>query len=108
MNGASDENAVIGVYAHDSRGISSLVHEYTEGDYGLEDIVGVFHLGTLISAEDSGPTIVEFSFQDLQKLKVLADAYSFDYEEGFIEMCLDMHRFGINESQERFQFTTNF
>lgn len=108
MNGASAENAVIGVYADNSRGVFSLVHEYTEGDYGLEDIVGVFHLGTLISTKDSGPTIVELSFQDLQKLKVLADAYSFDYEEGFIEMCLDMHRFSITESQERFRFTANF
>jgi len=108
VNSELDQDSVLGVYAANSKSVFSLVHEYAEGDYGLEDIVGAFQLGTLISTDDSGPTTIELSFQDLQKLKVLADAHSFDYEEGFIEMCLDMHRFGIDESQERFLFMGNF
>ncbi len=34
-----------------------------------------------------------------------ADSHSFDYEEGFIELCLDLHRFatGLSAPEIRFQ-----
>jgi hypothetical protein len=38
----------------------------------------------------------------------MADAHSFDYEEGFIEMCLEMQRFAANLSGDSFHFTANF
>ena len=30
--------------------------------------------------------------KELQTLKIMADTFSFDYEEEFIEMCLEMTR----------------
>lgn len=85
-----------------------MVHHYDEGDYGLEDIPAQFQLGKLTAPEDEAVTVLELSFEQLRKLKVLADARSFDYEAGFIEMCLDMYRFGHNQSQPQYRFLGNF
>ena len=42
----------------------------------------------------------------------MADAYSFDYEEGFIEMCLEMALFADplvgGEGHGEVRFTANF
>ncbi len=107
MSTALDETAALGVYANDAKGELSLVHAYIDGDYGLEDVAECFRLGGL-SSEDSGPTALVLSFKEVKQLKTLADANSFDYEPGFIEMCLDMHRFAMSETQEQFCFLGNF
>jgi len=96
------------VYCSDADGKTTLVHAYDGGDYGLADIVEFFQLGTLIPAGESNVEIVELAAGELHKLKVMADAYSFDYESGYIDMCLEMHRFGLSQSAERCRFTANF
>ena len=49
---------------------------------------------------------------EVRTLKTMADAYSFDYEEGFIEMCLEMALFGDQfvggEGDGEVRFTANF
>ena len=36
---------------------------------------------------------------EIRELKVNADAYSFDYDEGFIEMCLDIERYHVGTAE---------
>ncbi len=82
-----------GVYALDARGRETLVHLYQGGDYGLADIVEFFQLGRPQEADREGETVLVLTAKELRTLKTMADAYSFDYEEPFIEMCLEMKRF---------------
>ncbi len=82
-----------GVYALDAHGRETLVHLYQGGDYELGDIVEFFQLGRLEEAHCEGETVVVLTAKELHNLKTMADAYSFDYEEPFIEMCLEMKRF---------------
>ncbi len=50
--------------------------------------------------------------KELQTLKTMADTYSFDYEEEFIEMCLEMTRLaaGLAAAPDAFEirFTEYF
>jgi hypothetical protein len=108
VNDPFADNSDLGIYCTNTKGDWSLVHRYGEGDYGLEDIPAQFQLGKLAAWEEEAVTILELSSEQLRKLKVLADARSFDYEPGFIEMCLDMYRFGSNGSQPQFRFLGNF
>jgi hypothetical protein len=84
------------------------VHRYQGGDYGLEEIAEYFQLGQLESAEGDADTVIVLSAAEMRDLKVMADAHSFDYEEGFIEMCLEMQRFAANLPGDSLQFMANF
>ena len=98
-----------GVYHVDANGSLTLVHRYQGGDYGLDDIVEYFQLGHLESAEHEDQTVVVLTAKEMRELKVMADAYSFDYEEGFIEMCLEMQRFTVNApAGDNARFVANF
>ena len=78
-----------------------LVHEYADGDYLLRDIAELFGLGEL---QPDGALVV--TRDQLRPLKVRADAESFDHEEGFIEMCLDLWRFGSQRDEESLRFVS--
>ncbi len=82
-----------GVYARDGDGKQRLVHLYQEGDYRLADIVEFFQLGKLEEADGANGAELVLTGKELQTLKTMADTYSFDYEEEFIEMCLEMTGF---------------
>jgi hypothetical protein len=79
------------------------VHAYQDGDYVLADVRDVFGLGRMETDETGHPVLV-LRPNEVRQLKPLADSYSFDYEEGFIELCLDLHRFatGLNLPEIRF------
>ncbi len=98
----------LGVYSADASGERRLVHQYQDGDYDLEDIYHYFRLGELESRDPSETTIIWLTGNELRELKVMADARSFDFEEGFIEMCLDVQRFGVDIAAERVRFIANF
>lgn len=98
----------LGVYSVDADGEQTLVHEYQDGDYGLEDIYHHFELGELESTDPLENTIMWFTGNELRQLKVMADARSFDFEEGFIEMCRDVQRFGIELVPDKVKFVANF
>lgn len=85
----------------------TLVHRCEGGDYGIEDIPELFQLGRPIPDEDERERVA-FTADELRELKVLADAYSFDFEEGLIELCLDLHRFAVHRYESEFVFVQDF
>jgi hypothetical protein len=102
---------VPGVYALDDvDGDPLLVHAYQMGDYGLEDVHGLFRVGHLQSGdgENDVATVLAIDARELGELKILADAYSFDYEEEFIEMCHAMARFAAEHPAQQYFFAANF
>ncbi len=101
-----------GVHALDAQGRETLVHLYQGGDYGLADVVEFFQLGRLEKADREGETVLVLTPEEMRTLKTMADAYSFDYEEPFIEMCLEMKRFADaaagGPAGGEISFTANF
>lgn len=85
----------------------ALVHRYQGGDYGLADIPELFQLGRPVAESDGRERIV-LTAGELRELKVLADAYSFDFEEGLVELCLDLHRFAEQRRESEFVFVQSF
>ncbi len=79
-----------GVYVTGRDGRPLLVHEYLNENYGLGDVHGSLQLGALIETETT--LSVTLNRKEIVDLKNLSDAFSFDYDEGFVEMCQDMHR----------------
>ncbi|NIR60368.1 MAG: hypothetical protein GWO02_13040 [Gammaproteobacteria bacterium] len=96
-----------GVYAADPRGEPQLVHAFLPADYGLTDIAEHFRLGRVERGARPGHRVLALSPRELRELKVAADAYSFDYEEGFIEMCHDIMRFAAERPGETLRFVAN-
>ncbi|HSS65780.1 MAG TPA: hypothetical protein VLS27_15220 [Gammaproteobacteria bacterium] len=94
-----DEDKTPGVYFVGEGDTSELVHEYADGDYLLQDLAELFAVGEL---QQDGALIV--LRDELRPLKVRADAESFDHEEGFIEMCLDIWRFGREKDEASLRF----
>ena len=89
-----------GVYAIDEEGGLTLLHEYHDGEYSLEDLLEEFSFGqTEIGSKNDDGSIVLVA-KEIRELKVNADAYSFDYDEGFIAMCLDIERFASGAEEE--------
>ena len=99
MYGDRQEQA-LGVYAIDERGELTLLHEYQDDDYSLEDILEEFGFGRAEGDTEDGVPIVALNAEEISELKINADAYSFDYDEGFIEMCLDIERFATGTSEQ--------
>ncbi len=108
MTGAPEKDRDPGVYAPGPDGTERLVHLYQGGLYDLGDIAEMFELGTIEVSEIEGQTVLVLNRKDLRTLKTMADAFSFDYEEPFIEMCLEMHRFALEVPGETVRFTANF
>lgn len=98
----------LGVYVTDGNGSTRLVHRYQGGDYGLEEIAEYFQLGEVEPGENDDETVLVLTPKELRELKVMADAHSFDYEEEFIEMCLELQRFAVNRPDASFRFKANF
>jgi len=88
------EDFTSGVYYADVSGSERLVHEYTDADYDLADINGCFGLGSVEAV--SGSLAITLDAAEIRRLKVAADAESFDHPEDFILMCLDIHRFAAD------------
>jgi len=82
-----------GVYAIDEQSGLTLVHAYLNDEYSLADVLEEFGFGRTEDDSDNGDTVVVLDAREVRELKVNADAYSFDYDEGFIEMCLDIERY---------------
>lgn len=97
-----------GVYSEDGDGRLTLVHRYQGGDYELQEIVDFFRLGTVECTGDDGESVIALTNKELNDLRILASAHSFDYEEAFIEMCMEMQRFAVSTPAERYRFIANF
>ncbi len=97
-----------GVYGTDADGRPVLVHRYQGGNYRLADITDIFQLGRPDAATGEEKAILVLSRKELRTLKTMADAFSFDYEEAFIEMCHEIERFGQTQPGEEVRLTANF
>lgn len=91
MYGDSQDQTA-GVYAIDDDGGLTLLHEYLSDEYSLEDLLEEFGFGRTETGRENGDAIIVLNAEEIRELKVNADAYSFDYDEGFIAMCLDIER----------------
>ena len=97
-----------GVYCHDSPGDPVLVYAYQGGNYRLADVAGIFQLGRIEGGAQAGESVLVLGAADVPKLKTLADAFSFDYDEEFIEMCHALHRSALSRGGDNIRFTANF
>lgn len=91
-----------GVYVTGPDGRPVLVHEYLNENYGLGDVHGSLRLGRITETPDT--LTVTLSRKEITDLLNLANAFSFDYDEGFIEMCGDMHRAAVELPGESVTF----
>ncbi len=105
---SESERRALGVYALDDGGEERLVHHYQGGQYALADVAELFEVGTLAEAEAAGETVIVLDRNELRQLRTMAAAYSFDYEDGFIEMCTEMHRFAGAVPGDTVRFVSNF
>ncbi|MDX1434641.1 MAG: hypothetical protein R3286_19525 [Gammaproteobacteria bacterium] len=90
---AGDRDQAPGVYAVDEQGGLTLLHEYQNEDYSLDDVQESFGLGAVERGDDAHGALLVLDAKEIRELRVNADAYSFDYDEGFIQMCLDIDRY---------------
>ena len=97
MYGSQGETSP-GVYAVDEQGALTLVHEYHNNEYSLADVQEHFGLGRVEHDDSDLDAVLVLGRKEVRELKVNADAYSFDYDEGFILMCLDIERFFAGSS----------
>jgi len=80
-----------------------LVHRHQGGEYRLADVAAYFELGRVETV--AGQSTLTLNAHEVRQLKLQADAYSFDYDEGFIDMCLDIHRYTERHPAPSFSFT---
>ena len=99
MYGDSQEQTS-GVYAVDEDGGLTLLHEYQDSEYSLENLIEEFGFGQMDGGTENSDEIIVLTPKEIRELKVNADAYSFDYDEGFIAMCLDIDRFASGNADE--------
>ncbi len=97
-----------GVWSTDADGRPVLVHLYQGGTYRLADITDFFQLGRTDAGTGEDKAVLILSRQELRTLTIRADAFSFDYEEAFIEMCHEIERFAQTQPGEDLRLTANF
>jgi hypothetical protein len=102
------EEGAPGVYGLDAGGLPVLIHLYQGGHYGITDIVELFDLGKLVAGRYLEEPVLLLSQRELRELKMLADAHSFDCEQGFIEMCYEIQRFGQSQPSDEVIVAANF
>ncbi|CAN0344714.1 unnamed protein product [Phaeothamnion confervicola] len=82
------------------------VHEYAGDelgeDYALADIVANFALGRM----DGAALLLDR--RELRELETFAHGFSFDYPEGFVEMCLDVARTAAGLPGDTLRFEADF
>jgi hypothetical protein len=88
------------------KGETVRVHEYQDGDYLLAHVVEIFGLGRM-ETDAAGHPVLVLRPNEVRQLKPLADSHSFDFEEGFIELCLDLHRFAAGSSAPEIRFRSD-
>lgn len=94
-----------GVYCIEPPDVTEPLHRFTEGDYGLTDIPELMLIGRTVTDPD-GRERITLTAHELRELKTFADAHSFDFEEGLIELCNDLHSFASEHGASEFTFTS--
>lgn len=86
---ATEEGENAGVYMKDPDGRWRLIHEDRGGDYHLHDLREAFAVGSQ-ATDEAGLPLLAISKAEARQLKALADAQSFDHEEGLIALAHDI------------------
>ena len=97
-----------GVYHVDSAGRTDLVHPYQGGPYRLADTVEIWGIGRIEGGGRAGESVLVLDRGEAAKLKTLADAFSFDFDEEFIEMCHALAGFAAARPDETFRFVLTY
>ncbi|MFQ5958463.1 MAG: hypothetical protein ACE5LF_03750 [Alphaproteobacteria bacterium] len=108
MSAGREQDFGPGVYFEDAGGARTLVFPFQDGNYRLADIYGIWRLGRIEGGAREGESVIVLDRGELRKLKTMADAFSFDYDEEFIEMCHELHRFAAALPDDSFRFVANF
>jgi len=105
---AGAEGPARGVYGFDASGRPELVHLYQLGLYTLADIHELYGLGRVVKGEGEDEIVFILPAGDVRALKTMADAYGFEYEPEFMEMCYAICRFAEAREGDEFRFIANF
>ena len=97
----------MGVYTVSGDSQRTLVHAYQDGEYTLRDVFDLAGLG-IIEQTPGGVIKITLTQKELRQLKAWSDAYSFDYDEEFIEMCLALHRYAHSVPADEIVYFANF
>ncbi len=108
VSGDGEQDFGPGVYFEGVGGERSFVFAFQGGNYRRADITRIWQIGRVEGGARTGESIIVLERGELRKLKTLADAFSFDYDEEFIEMCHEMQRFAAAQAGERFRFVATF
>jgi hypothetical protein len=96
-----------GIWGEGPDGTLALVFEDDGGDWTLSDLVALFGLGR--TEEDPSESVhLLLSPREARQLKPMADAQSFDHEEGLIEAMLAMARFAQGHPGPNIRFIQTF
>ena len=86
---ATEHSEDAGVYMKDPEGRWRLIHSDRGGDYHLHDLREAFAVGTR-ATDEAGLPLLALSRAEARQLRALADAQSFDHEEGLIALAQDI------------------
>jgi hypothetical protein len=86
---ATEQGAEPGVYLKDPDGRWTRIHEDRGGDYHLHDLREAFGLGTQ-AIDEAGLPLLALTRSEARQLRALADAQSFDHEEGLVALAADI------------------
>ncbi|OAB60995.1 hypothetical protein AY599_18020 [Leptolyngbya valderiana BDU 20041] len=78
-----------------------------DGDWTLADLIELFGLGRIAAEDDDSLTLL-LAQNELRQLKPLADAQSFDHDEGLIAAMLAMARFAQGRRDAQIAFVQRF
>ena len=96
-----------GIYITGPDGAEHLLLTYMGGDYHLHDLPEFFSLGKVFDWEDGDPGL-ELTGEEARKIKVQADAHSFDFDEELIEFCYALERATSGGSNAVFRLRQTF
>lgn len=96
-----------GIWGVGPEGSLELLFEDDGGDWSLEEVVELFGLGR--TEEDPQENLhLVLALRETRQLKPLADANSFDHEEGLIQAMLAMARFAQGHPGPELRFIQSF
>ncbi|MGP1257253.1 MAG: hypothetical protein ACTS10_22770 [Kiloniellales bacterium] len=96
-----------GIWGVGPEGSLELLLEDDGGDWSLEEVVELFGLGRTEEDEQENLHLV-LALREGRQLKPLADANSFDHEEGLIQAMLAMARFAQGHPGPELRFIQSF
>jgi hypothetical protein len=80
-----------GIYLLGPAATPVLVHAYLNENYALADVAEILQYGK-VGENAGGAPMLTLTRREMADVANMINASSFDYDDGFVEMCLDMAR----------------